>query len=216
MCELSSSVALRVHTLQMRMAAASDSSAVGGVEHAECSCVLLVAPWTEKCDNFIAGRVGMPQLLNLASEHGEVHIEESGTSRSAYVVKVFLYSKLPPPELRSRFNKSLPMRLEGSREYAIHFIIDRPELFKGVLESPTVQLSDISAEKAPLLEEIRLLIAFVSSTSAERQKRRCSVAALVCVGNKFPSQSVTSKRTVVEEGRSCMGKRVRELNLSGL
>ena len=158
------------------MAAASSSSDVREVEHAECRCVLLVAPWTAKCDSFVLSRGGIPELLHLASEHGELHIDESGNSRRAYIVKVFLYATLPPPELCARFNKNGPMHLDSSKAYAMYFLRDREDIFKGLLDFQSGHLADLPAEQAPFLEEIRNLIAFLAnSAGAARQNKRSSL-----------------------------------------
>jgi hypothetical protein len=156
--------------------------------------VVLVAPWTRRCEIFISARAGMSELLSLASEHKELRIDESSTSRRSYVVKVFVYSTLPPPELSERFKKNAPRHLEGSAEYAMYFLLDKAQIFKGMLDFRTMHLSNLPAEKAPLLEEIRILLAFVSSHSVGRQNRRCSVAALHRVGNMLPSLVVSGKR----------------------
>jgi hypothetical protein len=80
-----------------------------------------------------------------------------------------------------------------------------------VLDFRTVHLSDLPAEKAPVLEEIRILIAFLANTAgAARQNKRSSLAALERVGNMLPSLSVSGKRTMVEPVSSHMAKRARE------
>jgi hypothetical protein len=169
------------------------------MSHAECRGVVLVAPWTRRCETFISARAGMSELLSLASEHNELRIDESSTSRRSYVVKVFVYSTLPPPDLSERFKTNAPRHLEGSAEYAMYFLSDKAEMFKGMLAFRTMHLSNLPAEKAPLLEEIRILLAFVSSHSVGRQNRRSSVAALRRVGNMLPSLVVSGKRKRWEE-----------------
>jgi hypothetical protein len=106
-------------TVQSLMAAASSSTDVRDVEHSECKGVVLVAPWTRRCEILISARAGMSELLSLASEHEELRIDESSTSRRAYVVKVFVYSTLPPPELSARFKHKCakaPRRFDRVRD----------------------------------------------------------------------------------------------------
>jgi hypothetical protein len=178
----------------MQMAAASSRTDVSDGEHSECKGVVLVAPWTTRCEIFISACTGLLELLSLASEHEELHIEESSTSRRSYVVKVFVYATLPPPEVSELFKKNAPGHLDGSTDYGMYFLLDKAHIFKGMLDFRTMHLSDLPAEKAPLLEEIRILIAFVSSHIVGRQSRRCSVAALQRVGNMLPSLVVSYKR----------------------
>ena len=181
-------------TVQRMMAAAFSSSDVGDVEHSECKGVVLVAPWTTRCEIFISAHAGMSELLSLASKTEELRIDESSTSRRSYVVKVFVYSTLPPPDLSERFKQNAPKHIEGSGQYAMYFLWDKAQIFKGMQNFCTTQLSKLPAEKALLLEEIRILLAFVSSHSVGKQSKRCSVAALHRVGNILPSLLVSRKR----------------------
>ena len=181
------------------MAAASSSTDVRDVAHSECRGVVLVAPWTTRCETFISARAGMSELLSLASEHNELRIEESSTSRRSYVVKVFVYSTLPPPDLSERFKTNAPRHVEGSAEYAMYFLSDKTEILKGMLGFRTMDLANLPPQRAPLLEEIQHLLAFVSSHSVGRQNIRSSGAALRRVGNMLPSLLVSAKRKRCEE-----------------
>ncbi len=71
------------------MDAASASTILRDVEHSECKGMLLVAPWTVRCAEWIKDMAGLPDLLKLASESGELKIDESGASRLAYVMVSF-------------------------------------------------------------------------------------------------------------------------------
>jgi hypothetical protein len=115
------------------MPAASSSTVVRVVQRSDGTGVLLVAPWSTRCDNFIWWLGAIPHLLKVASEHWEVHLDASGTSRRAYVEKVFLYFSLPPLEQRAPLNKSAPVHSEGSREYASYFRSDTVHILKGMV-----------------------------------------------------------------------------------
>jgi hypothetical protein len=85
------------------MDAASSSTDVRDVEHSECKGMLLVAPWSVRCEEWIKNMAGLPDLLKLASESGELKSDESGHSRLPYVVRVFIYSTLPAENIIARF-----------------------------------------------------------------------------------------------------------------
>jgi hypothetical protein len=83
---------------------------------------------------------------------------------------------------RSLSGRGRRRAVQDEAEYVRYFLSDEAEMFKFSRAFRTKHLSYLPAESAPLLEEIRMLLAVVSSYSVGRQNRGSSGAALRRVG----------------------------------
>ena len=171
--------------------------------------MLLVAPWSVRCAEWISTMAGLPDLLRLASESGELKIDESGGSRDPYVVKIFIYSTLPAQNIIARFKKNTPVFLERTTQYAMYLLFDPPQMLKGMAGFGSVHLGNLPEEKRPFWKEVCILVEFIAFRCGEHKKKRSTYAALERLVNWRPLSGVCGKRLVVLPVSEWMAKRPR-------